>query len=98
MKKKVTEPTRMSYQTYLHLKHLIDQDVDKLESDYRTACRFIPSERYDPKKPSGLDKAHKIFSEGWWLRNKMLEELHAAAQATYKDHPDIEIKKFWCVE
>ena len=98
MKKKPTGPIRMSYENYSFIRQLIEKDIDKLEADYHTACRFIPSEPFNSKKPSGLDKAHRIFSDALALRRKWVNELHAAVQASYKDHPDPEMRKFWRLE
>jgi len=90
-----TTVVRMSYDTYIQLKHLIEKDIQKLEDEYHTACRFIPNEPYVHGKPSGIDKAHKVWSEVYAKMKRMLEELHVAAGATYKDHPNKEIREFW---
>lgn len=86
---------RMSYDTYIQLRHLIEQDINKWEKEFQTACRFIPNEPYVHGKPSGVEKAHKIYTEVYAKMKRMLEELHVAAGATYKDHPNKEMREFW---
>lgn len=94
--KKTTESLRMSYETYAYLKSLIEQQMAKLEDDFRRALNFIPSEPvYRRRKPSGIDKAHDIFSKEYAKLRKMKEELHTAAASTYKDHPNLKMKEFW---
>lgn len=88
----------MSYETYVYIKSLIEKDVAGLDNDYMRAFRFIPSESYNPKKLSGMDKAQKIYSDEWAKRKKMSDEFHSFAAATYKDHPDPEMRKFWGLE
>lgn len=94
--KKVADTVvRMSYDTYIQLKYLIEKDIQKWEGEFHTAGRFIPDEPYIYGKPSGIDKAHKIWSEVYAKMKRMLEELHVAAGATYKDHPNKETREFW---
>jgi hypothetical protein len=94
--KRNTEPLRMSWETYFYLKKLIEQQMVKLEDDFRTAINFIPSEPvYRRRKKSGLEKAHDIFSKEYAKLRKMKEELHTAAASTYKDHPNPKMQKFW---
>jgi hypothetical protein len=96
--KKTTEPLRMSYETYAYLKSLIEQQMIKLENDFRTACYFIPPQSLKGIRlgtPSGVDKAHNIFSKEHIKLKKMKDELHTAAASTYKDHPNPKMREFW---
>ena len=88
----------MPYESYALLRSLVELRQEKLAEDFRSACNYIPSET--PKKggPSGIDKAHKIFSAENAILNRVKEDLHQAAQATYKDHPNLKMRKFWGIE
>lgn len=86
---------RMSYETYAHLKYLIEEDMNKWQTEFQTACGFIPSESYVSGKKTGVDKAHDIFIDVYTKMRRMLKELHEAAGATYKDHPSKEMREFW---
>jgi NAD+ synthase len=92
------EPMRMTYESYARLKNLISLDIRRLEGDFQSALNFIPSENFKPGAKSGLDKAHRIFSDAYGTLEKMKEELHAAAAATYLDHPNPKMKEFWGVK
>lgn len=85
------EKFRMPYETYSYLKSLIEFSINELEKDFHTACTFIPMDEY----PTGIDKAHKIFSKEHAHLKKMAADLHRASQETYRDHPDAEMRKFW---
>lgn len=88
----------MPYETYAFLRALIEFRQEKLTEDFRSACNFIPSETPKDGGPSGINKAHKIFSkENAWM-NQAKADLHSAAQATYKDHSSKEMRKFWGFE
>jgi len=90
----VVQPLRMSYETYAYLKSLVQDQRKKLERDFQTACGFIPT-GIVVKGLSGIDRAHEIFRKHQGELNKVEEELHAAAQASYADHPNPEMRKFW---
>lgn len=92
------ETTRMDFESYQILKNLIESALNKLEKDFRTACNFIPSEQYKRGVPSGIEKAHKIFSNEHARLKKAQTQLHVAASATYKDHPKKEMRQFWGLE
>ena len=92
------EPVRMEYDSYVLLRDLLDNAMVKFENDFRTACRFIPSQPLSEIRkgiPSGIDKAHKIFSEHYSKMRQAKVQLHAAAASTYKDHPNLDMRKFW---
>lgn len=93
-----SEPLRMSFDSYLYLKNLIAFEMQKLEKDFQTAINFIPNEGYKYGRKTGLDKAHEIFMTAYHKLSMMKEELAAAAAATYKDHPNPEMRKFWGVK
>lgn len=97
-KKSKNEPQRMSYETYALLKALLEDHIQKLENKFRSACQFIPSEEIVNGKVSPLDRAQRIFSAEYANLQKMKIELHTAAAATYKDHPNPEMRKFWGLE
>jgi hypothetical protein len=94
---KETTP-RISFETYRYITSLIDAQMTRLEINFQTATWFIPDEPYKLGKMSGLDKAHKVFSDENAKLRKMKDELHLVAQQTYKDHPNPEMRKFWGVE
>jgi len=87
--------TRMSYETYAYLRSLIEDQQKKLEKEFQTACKYIPSEMVRGNKLSGRDKAHKIFLESSNQLDEINKELKDAAASTYKDHPNPEMKRFW---
>lgn len=89
------EPKRMSYYTYAYLKALVDREKVKMEQDFQRALIFIPSEPFRSDRQSGLEKAHKIFSDEWAKLNAITDELHLAAQSMYKDHPNPAMREFW---
>lgn len=91
------QPIRMSYETYAYLKSLVEDQKKRLERDFQTACGFLPS-NFVVKGVSAMDKAHEVFRKHCGELNVIDEELHAAAQATYKDHPNPEMRKFWGLE
>ncbi len=77
------------------LRGLIDMAEQQIKNDYQKALAFIPSESFQRGKTSGLDKAHRILSDELAKLDVVREEFHAAAQTTYKDHPNPEMRKFW---
>ena len=93
------KPTvRMDFYSYTYLKNLLDDQLKKLEREFQTACNYIPSQTaVEIRKgyPNALDKAHKIFSENHAQVTKIKNELHAVAAASYKDHPNPEMRAFW---
>jgi len=91
-------PIYMSYETYSYLISIIDNNMINLENEFRRACYFIPEEPYKHGKLSGIGKAHKIFAVEYSKLRQIKDELYTVAQATYKTHPNAEIRKFWCVE
>lgn len=89
-KNKKVESVRMSYKTYAYLKSLVNFDIERWKRDFQTACTFIPE-----SQSSGIDKAHKIFTEEYSRLKRIENELFVVSQQTYKDHPDEETRKFW---
>ena len=89
------QPIRMSYETYAYLKSLVEDQKKKLERDFQTACAFLPSPNFVVKGVSAMDRAHEVFRKHYADLNVIGEQLHAAAQATYKDHPNPEMREFW---
>jgi hypothetical protein len=94
-KSKKPEPLRMSYETYAYLKSLLEREMKLLDHDLKIAYNFIPKEPYERGKLSGVDKANNIFITEYSRLNAMLTELWKVAQATYKDHPNLEMRRFW---
>lgn len=92
------EPKRMELESYLLIKSLIEADEAKLDRDFRCACSFIPPEEYKHGKPSGIEKAHQIFQQRSAQLRKAKQQLLEAAASTYQDHPNPEMRKFWCVK
>jgi len=90
MKKKV-ESSRISYESYAYLRALVEKDIANLEREYHIACAFL-------SKPQSLSDAHKNFMLSLRPRKIAFESLHVAASAMYKDHPNPEMRKFWCLE
>jgi hypothetical protein len=84
---------RMSYETYLALKSLLMGEQQKLHKEYVIALGFLPysGETY----PVVTETAHKVYRDRQKMLTTQLEELHAAAAATYKDHPNPDMRKFW---
>jgi hypothetical protein len=95
---KSTKSFRMPYETYSYLKSLIEVQMATVEKEFNIACRFIPPETPKGDKLTGLGKAHKIFAREYSTLDRMKEDLHAASQETYKDHPNPEMRKFWGLE
>jgi hypothetical protein len=89
----------MSYETFAFLNKLIEKEMIRLENDFDTACHFIPAEP-DKKRgqASGIDRAHKIYMEESAKLDHAKEELRAAVQAQYRDHPNPEMRKFWGIQ
>lgn len=81
----------MKYDTYNYLKNLLEKQKSILEKDFQTACSFISTSSWG----NGIDEAHKVFSERLHNIERMKQELHDAAAATYKNHPNPEMRKFW---
>lgn len=88
------QPKRMSYETYAYLKCLVNDQKKKLERNFQTACDYIPL-GFSIKGISAMDKAHEVFRKHYAELNAIEEELHAAAQSMYKDHPNPEMRAFW---
>lgn len=88
----------MPYESYTVLRELVEQREQQLVDRYQSACNFIPPETPKRGVKSGLDKAHEIFSQEYRMLKQIKEDLHTAAQATYKDHPNPEMRKFWGIE
>lgn len=79
---------RMSYPTYAYLRTLLEDQIEKLKNESRIALKYISG-------ISAMNNAHKIYTEQYLEFQKMLDELHVAAAATYKDHPLKEMREFW---
>jgi len=94
-KKSIRTPEQMEWPMYAALRSLIESQMEVLKREYSTACTFIPPEKFDPKNPSGLDKAHKIFSDRWAELRRMRKQLHTTVAAAYKTHPNKEMREFW---
>lgn len=88
----------MPYETYAFLRSLVEQRQELLTERFRSACDFIPTETPKNGVRSGIDKAAEIFRKENALMNQAKEDLHKAAQATYKDHPNPDMKRFWCFQ
>lgn len=88
----------MSYPSYAYLRGLLEMAESKLKQNYQVALTFIPSEPYDPKRPSGSDKAHKVLMSELANIRQVREELLAAVQAAYRGHPNPGMREFWGVE
>lgn len=82
----------MTYETYIFLKSLLDNNIEKQKNDYLLALSFIPTGN---KYKAAQDAAHKIFQAEYSKRLKMAEELHQAAAEFYKNHPNKEMREFW---
>jgi len=89
------ETVRMEFETYVYIKKLLEQSEAKLHRDYLTALEFIPAEPFTNYEKTGTFKAADIFRNESEKLSKMKKELHSAAGATYKDHPNIEMRKVW---
>lgn len=92
------EIVRMDYDSYVILRDLLDAAMVKFENDFRMACSFIPLQPLvEIRKdiPSGIEKAHKIFSEHYTKLRKAKIQLHIATESTYKDHPNKKMREFW---
>ena len=94
---KPEEHIRMEFESYLLLTQLLNAEGAKLEMDFLCACNYIPHEQYKHGQPSGIEKAHRIFQEKCHKLTIAKRQLQAAAAATYADHPNKEMRKFWCV-
>ena len=91
------EPIRMEFESYIIIRSLIEAEEAKLERSFQSALGFIPAEQYKHGQPSGIEKAHRIFQQRSAELRKAKEQLLVAAGATYKDHPNPEMRKFWCL-
>ena len=89
------ESHRMSYETYVFLRTLLEEYMEKWEGKFRSACLFIPAEATKSGNLTGIERAHRIFMTEYMKLDKMKEELHTAAAATYKDHPSADMRKYW---
>ena len=76
----------MSYESYALINSLIDAEIWKLENSFRQACYFCPS---------STGEAHKTFIVDYRKLKTSKDELHKAAQSTYKNHPSQKMKEFW---
>jgi len=83
---KTEKPTRMSYDAYVFIKQLIEGRENELERVYRAVIDLAPS---------SLNEAHKNYLIEVSKLRRYKEELHLAAQSTYKDHPNKEMREFW---
>ena len=81
----------MKYETYSYIKNLLAKEKSILHKDFQTACSFISTSSW--KK--GVDEVHKVFSQRLYNIEQMEQELYDAAAATYKNHPNPEMRKFW---
>lgn len=88
----------MPYESYAVLRALVEQRQEELVKRFQSACNFIPTETPKRGVKSGMDKAHEIFSKENAMLKQVQEDLHAACQSTYKDHPNPEMRKFWGIE
>lgn len=84
----------MTYNTYEFLKQLLEVEKSKAHNDFRTFCSFLTPENY----PQGNEGGYQIYLDRYSNLRKMQAELHDAAAATYKDHPNPEMRKFWGLE
>ena len=89
MKKK--DPIRISYESYAYLRALVEKDIVNLEREYHMACAFL-------SEPKSISDAHKNFMVALRKKRLAFDSLHLAASAMYKDHPNPEMRKFWCLE
>jgi hypothetical protein len=85
----------MTYESYAYIRDTIKNQIDVLDNNYRIAINFIPSEPYNSKKPSGIDKAHQIYMKEYSRLRAIQKEFHRTVQHFYKEHPNIEMRKFW---
>lgn len=85
----------MTYETYTFLQKLLAAEKKKLQDDYLTASHFIPLEVPKSGEKSGIEKAHKIFSEDNAKLDVMIKELHSLAASQYKNHPNQQMREFW---
>jgi len=88
---------RMGYETYAYLDSLFSRELKKLENEFSNACIFISSECY-PDGSTGTDRAYKIFRKEYNKVKTMSDELHDMVQESYKDHPSLEMRKFWGIK
>lgn len=94
-------PFHMSYDSYAYLKALMEEAITKLTRNYQTACSFVPvGQKVGGGKdaPTMLDVVHGNFMKELMKLKKIQEDLHSAAQATNKNHPNPEMRKFWGIE
>jgi hypothetical protein len=88
----------MTYETYSFLTSCLDNQVVKLERDFQMALTFIPYESYKSGTVSGHEKAYKVFTTKCAELRRMKDELKAAVQMVYKNHPNPKMREFWGVE
>jgi hypothetical protein len=84
---------RMSYETYSALRSMLEAEQAKIHTEFVIALGFMPHESNG--KNVALDKANDVYMARRRAVTTQLEELHAAAAATYKDHPNPDMRKFW---
>ncbi len=97
----IKKPARMTWPTYVYLRDLIMKGRDSLHHDFLTAHEFIPPQsNKDMRKGlvSARQTATDIFREKDLVFGKMLEELRHSAEASHKDNPNVEMRKFWGLE
>lgn len=83
---------RITWNTYNYLRFLIEDQMEKLDQEYRTSLQYIKT------GGDGTSYAREIYDKHQKDLNQMLKELKSAAQASYKDHPSKEMREFWGIE
>ena len=83
----------MKYNTYKWFKDCIHDAKVKLEDDWRASTNFY---RFSSNKDN--NSAYDVFREEYNKLTEMEKELLKSAQSVYKNHPDIEMRKFWGIE
>ena len=89
---------RMSYPTYAHLKNTLESQRRLLHERFVDSLSFIPHpSNKDIRKglSSARDFAYEVFRKEDAEFTIMLNELKTTAAGTYKDHPSIDMRKFW---
>ena len=80
----------MTDESYTILSGLIEKEQRNLYERYLQALKFIPN--------GATDIPYQRFQH---LREQLIRaqlELHDDAAASYKDHPDPDMRKFWGLE
>ncbi len=85
---------QISYHTYAYLKSLIDRERQTAHSEYVIAVGHIQGDKFR----NAREEAWQNYRERLKLFAEMEEELHDACKAVYKDHPNPEMRRFWCID